>query len=165
MDNTDHRNLNTTNMQKSNMTSLQVRQQESEAERSKRRTIKKILLMSTMDKEVQKILLRILQGGQKNIAKYLENDRETILGYGDHILDQDNYAQLEKYLEELVVNPMAINDIYLSIIKFFVLSPIEKQYIIKIEKEIAEGESLDAEIMQVEKQIKEEKDRKIQEVR
>lgn len=42
---------------------------------------------------------------------------------------------------------MAINDIYLSIIKFFVLSPIEKQYIIKIEKEIAEGESLDAEIM------------------
>ena len=52
MDNTDHRNLNTTNMQKSNITSLQLRQQESESERGKRRTIKKILLMSTMDKEV-----------------------------------------------------------------------------------------------------------------
>lgn len=100
-----------------------------------------------MDKGIQKMLLRILQGGKKNIQKYLDDEtREKILIYADSILDKDNQAELDNYLNSLLLNPASINDNYLKIIKYFVLSPIEKQYIIKIEKEIQDGENLDNEI-------------------
>ncbi len=135
-------------MENSNMTSYSKYLKESEPERAKRRTIKKILLMSTMDKSIQKMLLRILQGGKEKIAKYLVEDegKATMMEYADSILDKDNQSELDTYLSDLLVHPDRINDNYLKIIKFFVLSPIEKQYIVKIEAEISEGESLDSEI-------------------
>lgn len=37
----------------------------------------------------------------------------------------------------------------MKIIKFFVLSPVEKSYICKIEKELRKGEDLDDEIKEV----------------
>ena len=67
--------------------------------------------------------------------------------YADSILDKENQNELDNYLNGLLNNPDTINENYLKIIKYFVLSPVEKQYIIKIEKEIADGEALDAEIL------------------
>ena len=118
--------------------------------------------MSTMDKNIMKILLRILQGGKTNIPKNLSEDvKEKLMDYADSILDKDNQNELEGLLETIIMNPESINEHYLKIIKFFVLSPIEKQYIVKIENEIMEGERLDTEILAVERQIKDEKDKKI----
>ena len=93
--------------------------------------------MSTMDKYIQKLLLRILQGGKKSVSKNMSDEvLDKLLKYADSILDKENHQELEKYLNDLHANPDSINDNFLKVIKFFVLSPIEKQYIVKIEKEI-----------------------------
>lgn len=84
--------------------------------------------------------------------------------YADSILDKENQSELEGLLETIIMNPESINEHYLKIIKFFVLSPIEKQYIVKIENEIMEGERLDSEVLNVERQIKDEKDKKIKRI-
>lgn len=156
-------NLNHT--QNSHMTSQSAYLSESEQERAKRRTIKKILLMSTMDKNIMKILLRVLQGGKTNVHKNLSEEvKEKLMEYADSILDKENQGVLDKLLEDIMTQPETINENYLKIIKFFVLSPIEKQYITKIENEIQEGEKLDLEILNVERQIKDEKDKKIKRI-
>lgn len=45
-------------------------------ESQKRRSVKKILLMSSMDKDIMKVLLKILQGGA---AKHLTKDTKEQL--------------------------------------------------------------------------------------
>ena len=49
----------------------------------------------------------------------------------------------------------------LKLIKYYVVSPIEKSYIAKIEKELKEDEELDHEIKDIEAEIDEEKKNKL----
>ena len=49
-----------------------------------------------------------------------------------------------------------------QIIKYYVLSPVEKNYISKIEAELKKSEELDEEIKEVQKKIDEEKEKKLQ---
>lgn len=49
----------------------------------------------------------------------------------------------------------------LKLIKYYVVSPIEKSYIVKIEKELKEDEELDGEIKDIESEIDEEKRNKL----
>lgn len=66
-----------------------------------------------------------------------------MLKYGSTILDKERYKELE-----LLVNALAeedtnyhtlSSDTFLKIIKYFVLSPVEKSYINKIESELMES--------------------------
>ena len=49
-----------------------------------------------------------------------------------------------------------------QIIKYYVLSPVEKNYINKIEEELKKSEDLDKEIKEVQTRIQEEKEKKLQ---
>lgn len=49
----------------------------------------------------------------------------------------------------------------LKLIKYYVVSPIEKSYIVKIEKELKEDEELEEEIKDIESEIDEEKRNKL----
>jgi hypothetical protein len=48
--------------------------------------------MSTMDKNIQKLLLRILQGGKKSVSKNMSDEvLDKLLKYADSILDKENH--------------------------------------------------------------------------
>jgi hypothetical protein len=49
----------------------------------------------------------------------------------------------------------------LKLIKTFVISPLEKSYIVKIEKELLEDEELEHDIKKIEEDISEEKKKKL----
>lgn len=85
----------------------------------KKRTVKKILMyehehtpytrrMSSMDKEVMKIFLKVLQVGSKYLNKEDTREKEkgltnkgVLLRYGQTILDKERYRELEALLTQL----------------------------------------------------------------
>ncbi|KAL4455296.1 hypothetical protein ABPG74_012448 [Tetrahymena malaccensis] len=130
-------------------------------ESQKRRSIKKILLMSSMDKDTMKILLKILQGGLKNLTS---ENKEKLKKNASNILDKDRQKELDVLLERLESGDDS-SDNFLQIIKYYVLSPVEKSYIAKIEQELQKSQQLDDEIKKVQENINEEKKKKLERYR
>jgi len=54
------------------------------------------------------------------------------MDYAKEILDKERHQELENLLENWYRETEKPHDIFLNIIKFFVLSPVEKNYIQKI---------------------------------
>jgi tRNA(Phe) wybutosine-synthesizing methylase Tyw3 len=54
--------------------------------------------MSSMDKDIMKILLKVLQHGPKLLSK---EAKEKLDKYSNEILDKERKKELEKLLEEL----------------------------------------------------------------
>ncbi|EGR31553.1 hypothetical protein IMG5_107730 [Ichthyophthirius multifiliis] len=130
-------------------------------ESQKRRSIKKILLMSSMDKETMKILLKILQGNFKNISQEI---KDKLKQNASNILDKDKQKELDALLDQLE-NTEQPSDVFLQIIKYYVLSPVEKSYINKIEQELKKSQELDEEIKKVQENINVEKQKKLERYR
>ncbi|KRX11156.1 hypothetical protein PPERSA_10923 [Pseudocohnilembus persalinus] len=130
-------------------------------ESQKKRTVKKILVMSSMDQQMMKILLKVLSTQQLK-----DEQRQQLIEYSSKILDQDRQNELRECLELLVEGDGEIeafsSDTFLEIIKYFVLSTVEKNYINKIEQELNRSETLENEIKDVQAQIKSEKQKKLE---
>lgn len=111
--------------------------------------------MSSMDKEIMKIFLKVLQVGAKFLNKEENNkdpkaekqtNRQVVLKYGQTILDKERYKELEALVNQLIEEGSApqtlSSELFLKIIKYYVLSPVEKSYINKIEAELMESVQL-----------------------
>ena len=66
-----------------------------------------------------------------------------MLRYGQTILDKERYKELENLVTQLIEegsSPQTLSsELFLKIIKYYVLSPVEKSYINKIEAELMES--------------------------
>lgn len=80
------------------------------------------------------------------------------------ILDNDKQKDLAKDLNKILnqkENENGIAEMLLKLIKYYIVSPVEKSYIVKIEKELKDDEQLENQIKQIEAQINEEKSNKL----
>ncbi|CAD8168767.1 unnamed protein product [Paramecium octaurelia] len=148
----------------------------SDIESLKRRTYKKILMMSSMNKNIMKYIQKAFQLGPKylTIECLIEDVKTTPLTelerYGATILDKDRLKELQELLGK--IKQMIDQDVkqlssdqLVQLIKYFVLSPVEKTYIQKIEAELAETKNLDEQIKAAQSRQKEQQDQKIEEYR
>ncbi|KAM3140377.1 hypothetical protein pb186bvf_007537 [Paramecium bursaria] len=141
---------------------------ESEMEQLRKRTYKKLLSMSSMEKETMKYLTKLQQMGSKylQVEKMDEKNNPTnplkeLLKSGQEILDRERYKELEQLLMSLDGQLSSYQ--LIQLIKFYVLSPVEKQYIEKIEQELQETEQLDQKILQAQQQVQEQQEQKLTE--
>jgi coiled-coil domain-containing protein 63/114 len=115
--------------------------------------------MSSMDKEIMKIFLKMLQVGSKYLNKEAQDpkaeklpnnqvperltNKQVLLKYAQTILDKERFRELEvliNHLAEEDTNYQTLSsDMFLQIIKYFVLSPVEKNYINRIEQELRDS--------------------------
>ena len=61
------------------------------------------------------------------------------MAYAKDILDKDRHSELDQLFDNWRDELEKPHDIFLNIIKFFVLSPVEKNYIQKIQDELLES--------------------------
>jgi hypothetical protein len=76
----------------------------------------------------------------------LNDIKERLLSYAKDILDKEKHNDLSDLFEQWRNEVEKPHDIFLNIIKYFVLSPVEKNYIQKIQDELLESEKLDEQI-------------------
>ena len=91
---------------------------------------------------MKKILNKIIDFG---LPSFNEEQNKILLEEAKTILDNDKQKELAKDLNRILSNkdePMECSEQILKLIKYFVISPTEKAYIIKIEKELKEDEEL-----------------------
>jgi hypothetical protein len=102
--------------------------------------------------------LKFLENG---LASLDAESTEKILSHSKNILDNDKQKQLSEDLKILTNDPSEQYSICFKIIRELVISPIEKSYICKIEKELREDECLERDIREIEEKLDEEKTKKL----
>ena len=65
--------------------------------------------MSSMDKEIMKVLLKILTSGMKNLSA---ENKSKLLEYARNILDKDRQKELEQLIDSLETSEDQ-NDVFL----------------------------------------------------
>ena len=81
------------------------------------------------------MFLKFLEVGSKALN---EENNEKILSYSRSILDNDRQKQLGEHLNDLTNEEVDPAPTLFKIVKELVISPLEKSYITKIEKELKE---------------------------
>ena len=114
-----------------------------------------------MKKEIKKIIQKIVDNG---LVGFGEEQSKVLMDEAKKILDNDKQRELAKDLTQLTQekeNSSSLSDMVLKLIKYYVVSPMEKSYIVKIEKQLKEDEELDNEIKEIEADINQEKKNKL----
>ena len=114
-----------------------------------------------MKKEIKKIIQKIVDNG---LVGFGEEQSKVLMDEAKKILDNDKQRELAKDLTQLTQekeNSSSLSDMVLRLIKYYVVSPMEKSYIVKIEKQLKEDEELDNEIKEIEADINQEKKNKL----
>ena len=91
--------------------------------------------ISSIKQEIKKILLKHLENGFRLLDAEAS---EAILSHSKNILDNDKQKQLGEDLNMLMDGEGDPYTVCFKIIRELVISPIEKSYISKIEKELRE---------------------------
>lgn len=91
------------------------------------------LSISSIKQEVKKVLLKYLETGSKALT---EESNEAVLAYARSILDNDRQKQLGEDLKALMLEECDQVPTLFKLVKELVISPLEKSYIGKIEKEL-----------------------------
>lgn len=89
--------------------------------------------MSTIEKDKMKDLLKLHQIGPihepQPKVNQLNDIKDRLLLYAKDILDKEKHNDLVELFEQWRQEVEKPHDIFLNIIKYFVLSPVEKNYI------------------------------------
>jgi hypothetical protein len=105
-------------------------------------------------------LLKFLES---NLQALDSESKEKILSHSKNILDNDKQKQLGEDLNHLSNDESEHYGLCFKVIRELVISPIEKSYICKIEKELREDEGLERDIREIEEKLEEEKAKKLRE--
>ena len=92
-----------------------------------------------------------------------EETKEHIMEYARSVLDNDRQKKLLEELGALARGEVETAASLFKVIKELVVSPVEKGYINKIEKELKEDERLEQEIREAEDSLQNEKNKKLAE--
>ena len=83
---------------------------------------------------------------ENGLSFFSQEQSNILMEEAKKILDNDKQKDLAKDLNKLLSNKeneIALPEILLKLIKYYIVSPVEKSYIVKIEKELKEDEQLD----------------------
>jgi hypothetical protein len=82
--------------------------------------------MSTIEKDKMKDLIKLHQQGPSQMSPEI---RDRLMNYAKEILDRERHQELEALFDSWRNEQEKPHDLFLAIIKFFILSPVEKSYI------------------------------------
>ena len=80
---------------------------------------------------------------ENGLSFFSQEQSNILMEEAKKILDNDKQKDLAKDLNKLLSNKeneIALPEILLKLIKYYIVSPVEKSYIVKIEKELKEDE-------------------------
>lgn len=133
-----------------------------EKDPQKCRILKKIIELSSIKKNIVKILLKLMKLGRKS---QIRTDRMDLKEYAQSIQEKDKFNELQEILGFDETTDMKDSkytfEQFMSIIKFFIQSPVEKNYIKKIEDELAESDKQDHKINELNGEINKANEKKI----
>ena len=75
---------------------------------------------------------------KNNNEEQIKNIKASLEKYAQEILDKERLSELNKLMKDFPSESEKLHDIFLNIIKYFVLSPVEKNYIQKIQEDLVE---------------------------
>jgi len=122
----------------------------------------------SLDKDIRNVLLmslsrgpRIyneeLQGRQLEMAQEL---REKLLNEAKRFMDTENAEELKELLHKVIIQKDSSYTTILKVVKLYLVSNVEKNYVDRIDQEIQSGLQLDEEIKDMSARLKEEKQKK-----
>lgn len=89
---------------------------------------------------------------ENGLASFCQEQSNILMEEAKKILDNDKQKDLAKDLNRILTekeNENGVAEMLLKLIKYYIVSPVEKSYITKIEKELKDDEELENEIKQI----------------
>lgn len=122
-----------------------------------------ILEASTIEKSILAILKKLFNKGKIFVS---EEEVAKIENYGKEILEQLNLEHLLQVLDLRTKNEKDSEyfysfEVFLKIVKYFVLNQKEKDYLDRIQKEVEENERLETQVKELRDEVEQENKKRI----
>jgi len=142
---------------------------EDPVEKHKKRILKKtIASVPSLDKDIRNILIMALQRGPRHNAEEFDNKQlvkakeliTRLLDEASKFMDTENAQELSELLNRVIINRDGSYDTILRVLKLYLVSSVEKNYVERIDEEINVGLRLDDDVRKMAEKVKDEKTKK-----
>jgi len=146
-----------------------IRYGEEPIEKNKKRILKKtIASVPSLDKDVRNVLIMALQRGPRANNEELqgrplekaEELRDRLMNEAKKFMDTENAEELKELLHRVVVQKDSSYETILKVLKLYLVSSVERNYVDRIDEEISVGLNLDRDIKDMRLSLNEEKEKK-----